>query len=65
MKALLEYFENLPDWPKVVTCLLLSGILGMLDYITGDFSLALFYATPIAIASWFIGKRSGYLIAML
>jgi light-regulated signal transduction histidine kinase (bacteriophytochrome) len=49
----------------VIGCLLLSLLLGVADYITGDFSLSLFYCFPIAVASWFIGKRAGLFISIL
>ncbi len=65
MKTSLEYVECLPDQPKVVACLLLSLLLGVVDYITGDYSLSLFYIFPIAFASWFIGKKAALYIAML
>lgn len=65
MKKILEYVERLPDRSKVIGCLLLSLLLGVADYITGDFSLSLFYFLPIAFASWFIGKRAGFFISML
>ena len=65
MKKIFEYVDGLPDRSKVIGCLLLSLLLGVADYITGDFSLSLFYFLPIAIALWFIGKRAGFLISML
>jgi light-regulated signal transduction histidine kinase (bacteriophytochrome) len=65
MKKILEYVERLPDRSKVIGCLLLSLLLGVADYITGDLSIAVFYFLPIAIACWFIGKRAGFFISML
>lgn len=65
MKKIFEYVEGLPDRSKVIGCLLLSLLLGVADYITGDLSIAVFYFLPIAIASWFIGKRAGFFISML
>lgn len=65
MKSIFEFIESLPDSLKVMGCLLLSLSLGVVDYITGDYSLSLFYFLPIAIASWFIGKMAGCYIALL
>ena len=65
MKKIFEYVDGLPDRSKVIGCLLLSLLLGVADYITGDLSIAVFYFLPIAIASWFIGKRAGFFISML
>jgi hypothetical protein len=30
----------------------LVAVIGWFDYVTGDFSLALFYLAPVAIATW-------------
>lgn len=65
MKKILNYIELLPDWSKVMGCLLLSLLLGGVDYITGDLSIAVFYFFPISLASWFIGKRIGFFISVL
>jgi light-regulated signal transduction histidine kinase (bacteriophytochrome) len=65
MKKILDYVEGLPDRSKVVCCLLLSLLLGIEDYITGDLSIAVFYLLPIAFASWFIGEMAGFLISMV
>ncbi len=65
MKKILDYVEGLPAWSKVIGCLVLNLSLGVVDYITGDFSLLMFYFFPIAFASWFIGKRAGFFISMV
>lgn len=39
--------------------LVLLLLLGWLDYITGDYSLIIFYLIPIALVAWFVGKTSG------
>lgn len=65
MKTVLEYFERLPDRSIVTVSLLLCLLIGFGDYITGDLSLSLFYFLPIAISSWFIGKKVGNYISMV
>jgi len=65
MKKILDYVEGLPYRSKVIGCLLLNVLLGVADYITGDFSLLMFYFLPISFASWFIGKRAGFFIPMV
>jgi len=65
MKSLVEYFESLSDRSKVAGCLLFSLLLGVVDYITGEYSFSLFYVIPIASAAWFISKKSSLCIAML
>jgi signal transduction histidine kinase len=50
----------------IVTCFLLVGVIGWLDYITGfENSLLLFYLAPIAIGTWFLGIGFGIAIAIL
>ncbi len=65
MKKIREYIEMLPDRTKVISCLLLSLLLGVLDYITGDISIDVFYFLPIAFATWFIGQRAGLFTSIL
>jgi Flp pilus assembly protein protease CpaA len=43
----------------------LVGVIGWFDYVTGDFSLALFYLAPVAIATWFANRATGWFIAVL
>ncbi|HEY4745011.1 MAG TPA: hypothetical protein VIH45_10165 [Desulfuromonadaceae bacterium] len=40
-------------------------MLGWLDYVTGDYSLIIFYLIPIALVAWFVGKGSGLLFCLL
>jgi diguanylate cyclase (GGDEF)-like protein len=40
-------------------------MLGWLDFITGDYSLIVFYLIPVALTSWYVSKRSGLLICIL
>ena len=44
--------------------LLLVVLLGVLDYLTGDYSLLPFYLFPVAIASWLAGRIRGLVIAL-
>jgi diguanylate cyclase (GGDEF)-like protein len=49
--------------PFVITvALLLVTLLGVFDYLNGpDVSLLIFYVVPVSIASWYAGRRSGFL----
>ena len=50
----------------LVTCLLLTALLGYLDFLTGyEQSLLLFYLVPIALATWFEGLTWGIIFAAL
>ena len=65
MKRALKSIKKLPERYIVMLCLLLCVLVGISDYVTGDFSLSLFYLVPIAISSWLVGKRAGTYIAMI
>jgi len=42
------------------------GVIGVLDYLAGsEISLSIFYLCPVGIASWYGGRRSGILIALI
>jgi signal transduction histidine kinase len=43
----------------------LVAVIGWLDYVTGDFSLALFYLVPVAIATWHAGRADGWFVGLL
>ena len=41
----------------VAGCLLLLGLLGFLDYVTGyELSFFVFYSVPVGIAAWYVGR---------
>lgn len=44
-------------------CLLL--LLGLLDHITGDYSLIVFYLIPVSLVAWFVSKPSGIMFCFL
>jgi two-component sensor histidine kinase len=43
----------------------LVAVIVWFDYITGTFSLALFYLVPVSLATWYAGRVSGWLIGLL
>lgn len=45
--------------------LFLLGSIGFLDYLTGQFSLSIFYLAPVALAAWYAGRTSGWVISLL
>jgi len=53
--------------PWLVTLILLVvALIGTLDYLTGfKLSFAIFYFVPIAVATWYLGKREGRNTALL
>jgi signal transduction histidine kinase len=49
----------------IVTCVLLVGFIGWLDYLSGfEDSLLIFYLAPISIGTWFFGFWFGIAIAL-
>jgi len=45
--------------------LLILVILGWLDYVTGDYSLIIFYMIPVGLVTWYTGKGSGLIFSVL
>src|SRR6266550_5857701 len=43
----------------------LVAVIGWFDYLTGDFSLAVFYLAPVVLATWYAGRASGWFIGLL
>jgi hypothetical protein len=48
--------EKLPPWLLMLIGLVVVGVLGYIDCITGDYSLLIFYAVPVAMAGWCVGR---------
>ena len=48
--------EQLPAWLLMLVGLVMVAILGYLDFLTGDYSLLIFYAVPVALEAWFLGN---------
>jgi signal transduction histidine kinase len=43
----------------------LVAVIAWFDYVTGDFSMAVFYLVPVGIATWFSGRANGWFIGLL
>ena len=43
----------------------LVAVIDWFDYITGDFSMAVFYPVPGVLTTWFAGRPSGWFIWLL
>ncbi|GFO58489.1 hypothetical protein GMST_08140 [Geomonas silvestris] len=56
--------EKLPSWLMLAIGLLLVAGLGVLDYLTGDYSLLIFYAIPVALEAWFLGRAGTAAISL-
>ena len=50
----------------LLVALLLSVLLGVLDYLIGpELSFSVFYTMPIMLAAWYGGKRIGFIVAVV
>lgn len=56
--------EKLPAWLLMLTGFMLVAFLGYLDYLTGDYSLLIFYAIPVALEAWFLGRWGALIISL-
>ena len=57
---------KLPAWLVACASVLLLALIAYLDYVTpAEVSMALFYLLPVALATWFIGRRGGYVMACI
>ncbi len=65
MAGFMKFMDRQPKWLIVVAGLLLVILIGIIDYLTGDYSLLIFYLMPISLVSWFAGHRAGLVIAFL
>ncbi|MEY2490769.1 MAG: hypothetical protein QOC70_2711 [Verrucomicrobiota bacterium] len=43
----------------------LVAVIACFDYVTGDFSMAVFYLAPVVLATWYAGPASGWCIGLL
>jgi hypothetical protein len=56
--------EKLPAWLLMLIGFIMVAALGFVDYLTGDYSLLIFYAVPIALEAWFLGRGGAVLISL-
>lgn len=46
---------KLPAWLLMLIGFIMVALLGYVDYLTGDYSLLIFYVIPITLEAWFLG----------
>jgi len=62
----LQVLASLPRGALVLLGLALVGVVAVLDYETGwEIYFSLFYLLPIALVSWFVGRRAGIAFALV
>lgn len=57
-----KFMERVPRRLLMLTGFIMAGLIGYLDYLTGDYSVLIFYMIPVALVCWRCG-RSGLLVA--
>jgi K+-sensing histidine kinase KdpD len=60
-----DSIKKLPPWLLMLTGILLVTLLGYVDYLTGDYSLLIFYVVPITLEAWFLGYWGAVVISLL
>ena len=63
MAGAAEFIEKQPKWMIVAVSIVLVGVIGMIDFLTGDYSLLVFYLIPVSLVSWFAGRWAGVVTA--
>src|SRR5437763_3588066 len=61
----LELLGRISPTAAMVLAVVLVAVIAWFDYVTGDFSLALFYLVPVVLATWHAGRLSGWIIGVL
>jgi diguanylate cyclase (GGDEF)-like protein len=68
-RRLKEFFESLEKGSALfwtITGLAIIGLLGFLDYLTGnEITLSLFYLVPIVLATWATDKKTGLFMSFM
>ncbi|HEY9050536.1 MAG TPA: GGDEF domain-containing protein [Gammaproteobacteria bacterium] len=63
--ATLEKYSQ-PDHIPVIAGLVLTGIIGVIDYLIGfELSFSVFYVLPIALVTWLTNLRLGFLMSLV
>jgi len=63
-RSLLWRLESVPPWLLLLVCYLLVGILGYIDYLTGDYSILIFYLLPLFPAAWLLGNKGAWRVSL-
>lgn len=61
-----EWFSSLPGRYHIIVGLLLTAVIGYVDYVTGyELRMELLYLMPISYVTWFVGQRAGIMFSFL
>jgi len=56
--------ETLPSWLLLLSGLVIVALIGCIDYLTGDYSMLIFYAIPVTLEAWFLGRFGTFVICL-
>jgi hypothetical protein len=59
MPGMMAFMQRQPKWLINVIGFILVALIGYIDYLTGDYSILVFYLLPVAFVSWFSGRWHG------
>ncbi len=63
---LLTYLQRLPRLQLILLCIVLTGIVACIDWVTGpNLSTSIFYLLPISLAAWFVNRRTGLIFSFI
>jgi hypothetical protein len=65
MRKRLNLFKRLPLWLSGLIEIALVLLIGYIDYLTGDYSILIFYAIPVGLAAWTWGDWGAISISVL
>jgi diguanylate cyclase (GGDEF)-like protein len=66
LKSVTTYLGGQSKTFLITLSLVIVLVLGVIDYQTGEeISVAVFYLVPVALVTWFVGKRAGVFISCL
>jgi diguanylate cyclase (GGDEF)-like protein len=64
-KKTVDLFSSRSSVTVISVSLFLLVLLGWIDYLTGDYSLIVFYLIPVSLVAWFVNRPSGMLFCLL
>jgi diguanylate cyclase (GGDEF)-like protein len=64
-KAIVDVLSSRSPTTVFSICLTLLILLGWIDYVTGNYSLIVFYLIPVSLMAWFVNRSSGVLFCLL
>ena len=64
-KRTVDLFSSRSSVTVISVSLFLLVLLGWVDYLTGDYSLIVFYLIPVSLVAWFVNRTSGMLFCLV